>query len=76
MSADEMFEALGYEKHDKKRNHSYFLKYYKDNDNVIYFYDEGQSFCKSGGFDSMCDDITMKELQAINKKCEELGWIK
>ena len=69
--ADEMFEELGYKKFNKKHDFEN-IKYYKDNDNVFYFDETDKSFCKSGEYDEMCDDITMKELQAINKKCKEL----
>ena len=69
--ADEMFEKLGYKK-------SYIqlrdIKYYKDDDNVIYFRVNKKTFNKSGEYDGMCDYITMQELQAINKKVKELDW--
>ena len=68
------FEELGYKKFKKKHDFEN-IKYYKDNDNVFYFDETDKSFCKSGEYDEMCDDITIKELQAINKKCQELGWI-
>lgn len=70
-TADEMFEELGYKKFKKKHDFEN-IKYYKDNDNVFYFDETDKSFCKSGEYDEMCDDITIKELQAINKKCKEL----
>jgi hypothetical protein len=41
----------------------------------LYFDEKDKSFYKSGEYDSMCDNITMQELKAINKKCEELGWL-
>lgn len=79
MSAKEMFEELGYKLLDKVCYKTHKLKYYKDDDNVILFYDETEyspkGFIKSGEYDGMCDDITMQELKAINKQCEELGWI-
>lgn len=65
MNADEMFEELGYEKiHDNKRRivYSNYLAriVFKIKDQWI--------------------DINMNldilELQAINKKCQELGWLK
>lgn len=73
-TADEMFEELGYEKINKKHDFEN-IKYYKDDYNIMYFDEKDKSFYKSGEYDSMCDDITMQELQAINKKVEELGWI-
>lgn len=48
------------------------LKLYKDNDNVIIFNYEKKSFYKTGEFDGMCDNISMQELKAINKKVEEM----
>ena len=68
MNADEMFEKLGYVKDEtgdkiiyQKNNHEICFYLYRHN------------------FDCGCgigrEFITMQELQAINKKCEELGWI-
>lgn len=73
-TADELFEELGYKKFNKKHDFEN-IKYYKNDDNILYFDEKDKSFYKSGEYDSMCDDITMQELQAINKKVEELGWI-
>ena len=70
--ADKMFEKLKYKKNLTEMNN---IKYYKDDDNVIYFVITHKTFHKTGEYDGMCDAINMQELQAINKKCEELGWI-
>lgn len=79
MSAKEMFEDLGYKLLENKVYKTYKLKYYKDDDNVILFYDDTEyspkGFIKSGEYDGMCDYITMKELKAITQQCKELGWI-
>lgn len=73
-TADEMFEKLGYKKFNKKHDFEN-IKYYKNEDNILYFDETNKSFYKSGLYDDlMYDDITMQELQAINKKVEELGW--
>lgn len=73
-TADEMFEELGYE---KENNSNYICEFYKygtfnfiDDDDIIFikFDMKDKDFWKS-------TSITMQELQAINKKCEELGWI-
>ena len=73
--ADEMFEKLGYKKFNKKHDFEN-IKYYKNEDNILYFDETNKSFYKSGLYDDlMYDDITMQELQAINKKVEELGWL-
>lgn len=71
-TADEMFDELGYKKTFTEVDN---IKYYKDDDNVIYFVITHRTFHKTGEYDGMCDSITIQELQAINKKCEELGWI-
>lgn len=67
-TADEMFEEFGYTKSGN-------IEYYKDYNNIIYFDIENKTFHKTGECDAMCDAITMQELKAIIKKCEELGWI-
>ena len=73
--ADKMFEELGYKKFTRERGHTYLLKYYKDRDNVFYFYDQDKSVDKTGEYGEFVDNITMQELKAINKKVQELGWI-
>ena len=70
--ADKMFEELGYKKSTTQLED---IKFYKDDDNVICFRMVKKSFNKSGEYDGMCDYTTMQELQAINEKCKELGWI-
>ena len=72
LTADEMFEKLGYEKTFTEVDN---IKYYKDDDNVIYFVITHRTFHKTGEYDGMCDAITMQELKAINKKVKELGWL-
>lgn len=76
-TADQMFEELGYEK--KENGLHNVARYKKDDDNIIYFreatkYSEADVH-KSGEYCETCYGITMQELKAINKKCEELGWI-
>ena len=72
--ADRMFSDLGYRKFERSPHHVYAIRYYKDDDNVIYFYDD-KTFFKGGQYSEYCDYITVAELKAINKKCEELGWL-
>lgn len=67
--ADKMFEKLGYKKSYTQLKD---IKFYKDDDNVIYFKLDYKAFNKSGEYDGMCDYITMQELQAINEKVKEL----
>jgi len=71
-NADDMFKELGY-----KIGHTQWggLKYKKDDDNIFILNYDNKSFYKSGEYDGMCDNISMAELKAINKKCKELGWI-
>lgn len=62
-TADQMFEELGYE----KREHGTDIWYWKD--------DYGICFAKAGEQAYKNNPFTMQELKAINKKCEELGWL-
>lgn len=69
-TADEMFEELGY----KKETHISRLVYKKINieeeyEEDITFFHDNETVDKYG------KAITMPELDAINKKCEELEWI-
>ena len=65
--ADEIWEELKYE----KMIVSDFAEcgYIGKNHNRIYF-----SKQKTLDF-KLCQDLTMQELEAINLKCRELGWI-
>lgn len=65
--ADMMFEKLGYEKY----NEFVYIKI-KDKGIVIEFDQEEKTFRKD--FYGEIGEITMQELQAINKKVKELGW--
>lgn len=68
--ADKMFEELGY----KKETHISRLVYKKFN--IEEQYEEDITFSHDGEtVDKFKGTITMPELDAINKKCEELGWI-
>lgn len=73
-TADEMFEEMGYEKQYKNED----IYYHMDadlKDNYIVFETGYKSFAKISCYHD-AGDFTMQELQAINKKVEELGWIK
>ena len=69
MSADEMFEEIGY------------IEHFKYVDSETYRTDSSHSMGKSIIFQYnnkrilMPQVIYMQELQAINKKVEELGWV-
>lgn len=76
--ADEMFKKLGY----KKREAEYCIYYEnKDNKTVIEF---GKLVKSIGNYQYSYEDnrylvdiyyFSMQELQAINEKCKEMGWI-
>lgn len=69
-TADELFEELGY----KKQYENESIYYYIDidlKDNYIVFETGYKSFAKISCYHD-AGDITMQELQAINKKCMEL----
>lgn len=71
-TADELFEALGY---IKIRDDERFIKYRKSHDNDYIVIDkETKDFIKNFDF-AYWKAINMQELQAINKKCQEFGWI-
>lgn len=70
--ADKMFEELGYKKEDilNIRGANIGTRFRnRKNGYVFSFYDENRVFEKP------YKEITMEELKAINKKCEELGWL-
>lgn len=65
---EEMFEELGYEK-DEDNYISIYVNYY-DNDNAyIIKFDKTLKLVVSN------HAINMEELQAINEKCKDLGWL-
>ena len=75
MNAREMFESLGYK---YSRN---YIKYYGD-EVIEYYKTEGVKFVFLmkehefyGEYYEEPKHITVNELQAINKQCEELGWL-
>lgn len=73
MNADEMFKELGYVK--KRR---YAGDDYIDKDGLsIYFHNTGliEISTIDGTGEYTISQLLLKELQAINKKVEELGWI-
>lgn len=72
MEADKMFEKLGYENKTEiiENNNLTTIKYNKQNKyEIIFRIDTKETIIE--GFKG----IEIEELQAINKKCEELGWI-
>lgn len=76
LSAKEMFEELGYK---EAENDIYFLKYYKpgklSHDKEIKFHKLDKSITVKDDNRINYRWFNMKELQAINKQAEELGWL-
>lgn len=72
--ADKMFEELGYTVSEQLKNGIVYLKETDDEDMEISFIDY-EDYGKTVEVDKFDGLITMQELQAINKKCKELGWI-
>lgn len=80
MNAREMFKKLGYEYIDTT-----FGPYYQDDRNIskgefkeISFIEKDDvryHTVKASWGNGIPKDITMDELKAINKQCDELGWI-
>ena len=71
MSADEMFEELGYKIKEttwKEDGKKHFIEY-NSNDTQIQFSLDTKHIL-------ITNILNSKELQAINKKVEELGWMK
>lgn len=81
LTADEMFEKLGYEKIDKKglkyiqyvrqinKNTKENITFHKTFKKVeVYFYDYED-------YEELTKPIAMQELKAINEKVKELGWL-
>lgn len=72
MSADEMFEELGYKVKRSDLPAMFYCEYYnKTSKDIIQFWND-KTISKYNEDES--DYIDMQELQAINKKVEELGW--
>lgn len=71
--ADEMFEKLGYEKVSDDKYSIEYREILDDDLFEINFWKEDKTISKNYYRDM--GYITLQELQAINKKCQELGWI-
>ena len=67
--ADEMFEDLGYKRKIYKLEDELFEVRYNSHGKEIWFDKLREEFGSLSG-------IGVKELQAINEKCKELGWLK
>ena len=77
-SADEMFEELGYENIINETCICEYRKYFelKRARHIIFAIDKTISVCEENEKTLAVnrDYFNMQELQAINKKVEELGW--
>ena len=70
--ADEMFEKLGYEKHSSQSHERYDL-YSADDEHLIRIV--FNVITKRIAIHCDNEALDIEELQAINKKCQELGWL-
>lgn len=75
-TAREMFEALGYAMIE---NNDDGIAYAKGDSRIIFYKIDNLKSVSAINLDVMFGDlehcITMDELKAINKQCEELGWL-
>ena len=80
MKAKEMFEELGYEIESDGNISLIYIKYEEDKDKetgCIHKIIFDKAFTRVAHTTNSCFDfIDYKELQAINKQIEELGWLK
>ena len=67
-TADEMFTMLGYYRYDYLDH----IDYYNEKNGKFISFRKNKTFA-CFGYDDEYKEITMQELQAINKKVEELG---
>ena len=80
MTASEMFKQLGYHETDRPYRNSpigYFRRLdYKHYVEILFFLSEKKVVYSSTNGVNDCVAIQMPELEAINKQCKELGWLK
>lgn len=78
MNAKEMFEELGYECQEDDKYINWIQKndYYTFEIAFDYNTECIEFYCYKDTYDDKYDvSLTTKELQAINKQVEELGWL-
>lgn len=76
-TADEMFKDLGYEKYEDKLEVIFSKDFYckhRNKTTMICFMKSEKRLDLSGYFLKNSSPITIEELQAINKKADEMGW--
>lgn len=72
MSADEMFEKLEYEKEKGDLD----IQLYKNKNGYgEIIFDLRDKAIRASNDENEAIYFNVKELQAINKKCQELGWL-
>ena len=83
-TADEMFKELGYEKKEQTNEYATYIWYYQRNGaneefgiefSKSKFEEKGEVYCVCYSEREEAIFINMQELQAINKKCQELRLI-
>lgn len=74
MTADEMFEELGYKKYESEIEIIYI---FEGTDTIVFekMIKDIKIYIWNDGARVLNKSLNMQELQAINKKCEELQWI-
>ena len=80
MTAKEIFGTLGYHETDRPYRNSpiaYFRRLdYKHYVEILFLLSEKKVVYSSTNGVNDCVAIQMPELEAINKQCKELGWLK
>ena len=75
MTAKEMFEKLDYDWKEERGSIAYTKIYWKhwvfESKITICFW---KLFQKVSVYEQSCIDLSVEELQAINKQVDELGW--
>lgn len=74
MTADEIFETLGYEKVEDDRNCIIYINRKEDKHLELDLFTKQFGIHEFGWGNFDFEYVTMQELKAINKKCEELRW--
>lgn len=80
MTADQMFRELGYTPVEKTRTSYIYEKELYENGHLQYelyivFELKDKEFYKTNSSWKDVENITMAELKAIYKKCEEMNWL-
>ena len=73
-NADEIFEELGYKKHTNNNQIGYY-QYDNYNNMILILFTVDKKTVALRYDECYAPAIDMQELQAINEKVKELGWI-